>query len=108
MEEESSLFGKVEYIITDSPSFLSAIYLYINHEKSFMMDTVKEYYEYCKKENVKFKNFILPRNIPYNNKGRYEDEFTAKWIDSMVEIQLYKYNIKYNKKTPKIKDVVCF
>jgi len=106
IEEESSLIGNVEYVITDGPSFLCAIYLYTNHDKYFMMDSVKKYYEYCQQKGVIFKNFVIPRTKEYNPKGRFEDEFTANFIDSLVRVQLTKYDIPYTVKNPTIKDVI--
>lgn len=106
MEEESSLFGKVDYIITDSPSFLGGIYLSINHDKDFMMDTVKQYYDYCEQKGIIFKNYLIPRKKKYNQAGRYEDEFTANYIDSMIKIQLTKYGINFIEKIPTIKDII--
>lgn len=106
MEEESSLFGKVEYVITDSPAFLGGIYLYVNHEKDFMMDTVKKYYDYCEQKGVIFKNFLIPRAKKYDPKGRYESEFEAEFLDSMIKIQLAKYDINFIEKTPTIQDII--
>lgn len=106
MEEESSLFGKVEYIITDSPAFLGGVYLHINHNKDFMMDTVKHYYDYCEANGIEFKNFVLPRNKPYNSKGRFESETWSIHIDHVIKKCLKKYGIQYTLKTPTMEDIV--
>jgi hypothetical protein len=74
-KEELSLYGKVEYIVTDSPVLMGSFYeeyyggttLTRAMNLGFLLLTEEEY-------NIKRINIWLPRNKPYVQKGRYETE----------------------------------
>lgn len=85
IRRESSLFGKVDYIITDSPAVLGAFYFDYNHNEVFMNEMVKSYYNYSEDQGVEFCNFVLPRKKDYDPSGRYETEAQAKQIDQNIK-----------------------
>jgi len=82
IKKESSLFGKVNYIVTDSPTLLGAFYFEHNHGPLFMNKMVKNYYDYSERNGITFLNYIIPRYGIYDNKGRFESEEEAKEIDT--------------------------
>lgn len=85
IKRESSLFGKVDYIITDSPALLGAFYFEYNHGPLFMNSFIKDYYKFSEKNGIKFENYIIPRsNEIYDTKGRYETLQEALVIDEAL------------------------
>lgn len=91
IKRESLLYGKVDYIVTDSPVLLGAFYFEHNHKEIFMTKMVNEYYKFSKRNKVKFRNYLLPRVVKYQQDGRFENEQQAKLIDSLIEDYL-NYN----------------
>lgn len=84
IEEESLLFGKVDYIVTDSPVFLGGFYMKYNHSQDFMMKMVQDYYNFAESQNVEFFNIRLKRGKPYDPNGRFETEDQALAIDEAL------------------------
>lgn len=103
IKRESSLFGQVNYIITDSPVALGAFYFEHNHNQMFMSDMVEQYYKFCNKNNIKFKNFFLTRQSYYEQHGRFETRSEAKVVDAGLQLFMdtcgYKYDILNNPNT---------
>ena len=89
--------GKLDFIITDSPLFLTSVYnnYYLKNKfpKSYnkMIDTVT--LETFKLYNNKI--YLLERNTNYKVVGRRENEKTAKNIDKDLINYLSKNKIKY-------------
>jgi adenylate kinase family enzyme len=96
-------WGKVDYIILDSPIFLSLIYknyydgndsypqkLYGNSFDSMVLDIFNQY------DNI---NILLERNNDgeHNEKERYQTLDMSKNLDLVIEEKLNYYNIPYHK-----------
>jgi hypothetical protein len=93
IKRESSLFGKVDYIVTDSPVVLGAFYFEHNHKQKFMGEMVYDYYKFAKSKDIKFEHYIIPRtDEPYNQIGRFETEEQAKDIDSAIHFYMFQGN----------------
>lgn len=88
IKKESSLFGKVDYIVTDSPVLLGSFYFEHNHDQQFMNKMVQDYYKFAEQNGVKFVNFVLERYEKYIPKGRFETEQEAKEIDEAIVLYL--------------------
>lgn len=89
IKKESSLFGKVDYIVTDSPVLLGAFYFDYNHNERFMNKMVQDYYRFAEKNGIKFKNYIIPRiDEVYEKSGRFEDEADALDIDEAIVLYM--------------------
>lgn len=95
IRRESSLYNKVDYVITDSPALLGAFYFDYNHHQYFMNDMIIDYYKYCSKHNVLFKNYLLPRKKKYDTNGRYQSEEDAKKLDKALIAYLNQYGFSY-------------
>jgi nicotinamide riboside kinase len=95
LERESSLYGKVEFIVTDSPLLLCPVYQkhYNGHES--IKHCVFKDLQLATDMNVVHVNFLLKRMKPFDARGRYEDEKTAKLIDRKVEAFLTYHGIEY-------------
>jgi deoxyadenosine/deoxycytidine kinase len=95
IKKESSLFGKVDYIVTDSPVLLGSFYFEHNHDQQFMNKMVQDYYKFAEQNGVRFINFVLDRHQKYNPKGRFESEQEAIQIDEAIVLYLAAENYKY-------------
>jgi nicotinamide riboside kinase len=95
LERESTLYGKVDFIVTDSPLLLCPIYQkhYNGHEA--IKHCVFRDLQIAKDLDVVHLNFLLKRLKPFDPRGRYEDEDTAKLIDKKVESFLIYHGIEY-------------
>jgi nicotinamide riboside kinase len=95
IRRESSLFGKVDYIITDSPAILGAFYMDYNHNQEYMTKMVKDYLSFSEDQDVVFRNVVLPRHTNYIRSGRFETEEQAKTIDYSLTDFLSEQKIRY-------------
>lgn len=82
MRREQVCLGKLDFIVTDSPVWLSAFYdeYYFNHG-DVIKNVVKEYYREVRVAGHDLVNFFMKREGPYKAKGRYETEEDAIKID---------------------------
>lgn len=77
---ESMLYGKVDYIVTDSPIFLSGFYSNYYMADEYLPALTVELARQSKQ--VHHMHFLLPRNKPYVNSGRFQNEDEAKLVDA--------------------------
>lgn len=97
IQDESELYGKVDYIVTDSPILLGAFYMWHNFGEEFMTDMVKNYMNFAENNGVEFKNFLLERQgIPYQQDGRYENKYQIESLDHELSAYLYENYIEYD------------
>lgn len=95
LERESSLYNKVEYLVTDSPLILCPVYQkHYNGHESIKHCVLKDL-QIAETMDVVHMNFLLKRQKPFDARGRYEDEKTAKLIDKKVEAFLTYHGIDY-------------
>jgi len=94
---EYMLYGKVDYIITDSPIILSPIYeKYYNNGESLIEDAAIKFLNKAKLNGIKHINFVLDRQKEFNPEGRYETEDQAKDIDQRVRDFISDNNIDHH------------
>ena len=94
---QSKLFGKVNFVIADSPVALTAFYQLYYHRDGSLNGICKRFYEMTEEEGVKVVNFFLPRRKKYNPKGRFQtaeeivklEEDLYNWLDS----EGYEYEV---------------
>lgn len=86
--DEYTLFGKVKYVITDSPlgicSYYTKIYGTKEQREVFNLMT-KCYFDMAKNKGFEHIHFWLNRVKPYNPAGRYQTESEASNIDSQMK-----------------------
>lgn len=82
MRREQVCLGQVDFIVTDSPVWLSAFYdeYYCEHG-NIIKNVVKEYCRETRAAGHDVVNFFMQRDVPYDPKGRYETESDALKID---------------------------
>ena len=93
--DESMLYGKVDYIVTDSPIHLSAVYDLVYSRIPKCQEAVKQFYKQAEEHGVEHYNFFLQRTKPYKEDGRYETEEQAKERDVQVLEYLKNNSIPY-------------
>lgn len=88
---EALLYGKVDYIVTDSPVLLNVYY----SQRFTTMDVsegiraaVLAYYRKAAADGHQHINVFLKRSKPYVKAGRWQDEEQAKFIDGGVRALL--------------------
>lgn len=97
IKDESELYGKVDYIITDSPILLGAFYMNFNHNQMFMANMVKDYMKFAKSHGISYKNFILSRKyIGYDLKGRYQKFDEIANLDEQLQGFLVDSGLKFD------------
>ena len=93
---EHTLYGKVDYIVTDSPILLAPIYEHFYHGDSMMEEAAIKFLRKAEENGVKQINVVLERNKPYDQRGRYQTEEEAQHVDVMTKNFLFKYNMPYH------------
>ncbi|ATW62830.1 hypothetical protein SCBWM1_gp146 [Synechococcus phage S-CBWM1] len=81
---ETKLYGKVDYIVTDSPILLAGLYPYLKHNITYVREAAESFIRELP-PNVNHLNFVLPRYKKYATSGRFENEEEAKDIDREIE-----------------------
>lgn len=96
IKDESELYGKVDYIITDSPIMLGAFYMDFNHGEMFMQNMINEYMYFAEKNGVEYKNFMLSRKkMKYDPFGRFESEYQLANLDENLQAFLYEARLPF-------------
>lgn len=94
---EASLYGKVEFIITDSPVWIAGAY----EERYQGHDLSRPLLEGCMKlaleSGVTHLNYLITRHKPYEQQGRFESEQQAIEVDRDIEAYLVKNRILFKK-----------
>lgn len=111
MRRESILFGKVDYIITDSPVVLGGFYMERNHDALYLTRMIQDYLlSITMKQDVSYKYFLLDREKTYDPNGRFEseEEITTLDEDLLSHIDYLGINyLKTNDITVILKDLGC-
>jgi hypothetical protein len=88
---ERAVYGKVDYIITDSPLGLGAVFERVySPENRIVYDLVRHYERQQDAAGVRRVNCLLTRSKPFVQAGRYEDEAAARRVDRECEEFLRK------------------
>lgn len=94
---EHALYGKVDYIVTDSPIILAPIYEHYYHGDSMIEEAALKFLDKSSKNGVKQLNILLDRTKSYDQRGRYQTLDEAKVVDSMVVDFLEKHNMPFHR-----------
>lgn len=93
---ESSLYGKVDYIVTDSPLLLGPVYETFHTGSSLNVGSAFAFLDQAKKNGVEHRNFVLKRNEPFDTRGRYESLEQATQVDNLIEHFLNLHHVHYD------------
>src|SRR5574337_638741 len=89
--KESMLFGKVDWLVTDSPIFMNHYYAerYCTPKlRAGVKAAVMAFYEQTLEDGHQHYHILLHRQSPYVQEGRYQSEAEALEIDDGVERML--------------------
>lgn len=95
LDRESSLYNKVEFIVTDSPLILYPVYQHHYSGHDAIKHSILQDLKMAKKMDVTHVYFLLTRNKPFDARGRWETEEAAKKIDRKVKSFLVYHDINY-------------
>jgi ABC-type oligopeptide transport system ATPase subunit len=93
---ESMLYGKVDYIVTDSPILLAGMYQEYRSDgrDTYVGEAALEFMKQAQCSGVVYKNFILERNKPFDPRGRWETEDQARYLDLFIADYLSRDSLK--------------
>lgn len=92
---ESQLYGKVDYIVTDSPLLLCPIYEKYYTGKDIIGQAAINFLKDAEDKGVKHLNFLLTRNKEFDPRGRYETLEQASQVDEAARQFLTDNNIPF-------------
>jgi nicotinamide riboside kinase len=95
LEREALLYGKVDYVVTDSPLILCSVYRSFYYGSDIITPLVLKDLETLKEKGVEQINFLLDRRKPFRCDGRFEDEATARRVDDAVRLFLDYHRMPY-------------
>lgn len=98
INEESQYLGKVDYVISDKPLIMDILYArrYATPTIAAGIEaSVRSYYAAVKEAGHEHLHVVLRRSKPYDARGRYEDEATARQMDGEVRTLLCELSIAY-------------
>lgn len=98
--QQSRLFNKVDFLISDSPVMLATFYQYFYNGRNTLTVPCHDFYEVAEKEfKVKVINFFLNRQKEYNPKGRYQTKEEADDLSRLLKTWLNFEGFKYHELT---------
>lgn len=103
VRRESMLYGKVNWIVTDSPVMMNLYYAQRYCSVSLaegVRAATLSFYRQAAEDGHKHVHVLLERNKPYISEGRYQTESEAKEIDGGVKRLLDDLKIPYINSTP--------
>lgn len=93
---ESMLYGKVDYIVTDSPVMMGSYYA-DKYCPKLLADGIraatKAFYDQAEQDGHKHHHVFLKRSKPYNPSGRYQSEEEAKGMDVELREHMMGYKL---------------
>jgi hypothetical protein len=95
---ESMLYGKVDYIVTDSPVLLAGVYAEWHNGKDgeYVTAAANSFVEQAQRvSGVEVRNYMLTRSAPFDTRGRWESEEEAISLDGFLGLYLERNNHPY-------------
>lgn len=92
---QSRLFDKVDFIISDSPVMLTAFYHYFYNGNEALNEVCHNFYNLAEEAGVEVVNFFLPRKKKYVAKGRYQTQEEADALAFQLKEWLNKEEYEY-------------
>lgn len=94
-QAESILYGKVDYIITDSPILLPAVYQKLFFSGDYVKEAAEGVMNDAEKMGVTYKNYVLKRTGEFKQEGRYHSLQQSIIIDEAIPIMLIQNKQNY-------------
>ena len=96
VRHESMLFGKVNWIVTDAPVYMTAYYASIYCSSTLAQGikaTADSFYQQAAEDGHQHLHIMLNRIRPYIQEGRYQSESQAHAVDDGVVSMLHNSGI---------------
>jgi nicotinamide riboside kinase len=103
VRHESMLFGKVDWIITDAPVYMTAYYasIYCSPQLAHgVAEAAQAFYQQAKNDGHQHLHIMLQRTKPYRADGRYQTEEQALQVDRGIRDLLDKFETPVIESTP--------
>lgn len=91
---EYRLFGKADVLITDAPVWATAFYEHYYFSTEMTRPMIEEFYRLALGRGVRHLNLYLPRVVPYDEKGRYQNEAEADVIGGKMQAWLEERGVE--------------
>jgi hypothetical protein len=72
LKYESMLYGKVDFLVTDSPLLMSAYYDNYVNNSHIVLNAARDFVQYAKTKDVEFKNVFLNTVDTFQQEGRFQ------------------------------------
>lgn len=82
---ESRLYGKVDFIVSDSPVIMYPVYEEVYQHHSIIRESVLAFLKYTAESGINRKTFYLPRVVGYEEQGRFETSEMLTTIDTHLK-----------------------
>jgi hypothetical protein len=95
---EMSLYGKVRYIVTDSPLYLSGFYESVYGTSTAVRQSLVHHLQWLtQRRGVRFENFLLTPNYnaAYESAGRFESAAEIDALNKRLKDFLKQSGVKY-------------
>ena len=83
--EEGMLYGKLDFLITDSPLMLVPFFEEMLVKKQIIEPAVLNFMNHAKDNGVEYLHFWVPRPAHYETEGRFQSEEEAKAMDKTLK-----------------------
>jgi len=94
MHRESSLYGKVDVVVTDSPFLLSGYYQRLGG-KDYLLPALLGFKSHAEELGVTYRNFFIKRSKPYDSRGRYQTAEESQEIDGGLMLYLKELGVDF-------------
>lgn len=97
VRHESMLFGKVDWIVTDAPVYMTAYYASIYCSPTLargVMAEAQAFYQQVSEDKHQHIHIMLNRTRPYVQEGRYQNESQAHAVDDGVGDMLERNGVQ--------------
>ncbi len=92
---ESTLYNKVDFIITDSPLLLCPAYEKFYRGTDIVHQSALKFVEFADSQGVEHVNFLLKRTHPFDPRGRFETAEMAEQVDKAIKEFLVENNVRF-------------
>lgn len=95
IRQESFLYDRVDYIITDCPLWLGAAYETYYEGTHYIEKHIAGFVEFAESRGVEYYNFLLQRNFAYDTVGRFQNAEQALETDIIMEELLERLKLPF-------------
>lgn len=114
LRQESLLFDKVDYIVTDSPIYLGAFYFEYYFGANFCKDMVEKYYDWTLSLNdIEIYNFYLNNDFEPATEGRFQSKIEIYKLNEQLKawlpekLKITEVDSDLNMRVNQIKGIIC-